>query len=732
MKLYTVLSVFLISFNTWGQNPLDTLKDPLQINQVVVSANRVEEIKRNISQQIESVSGKELEQLNFQNTADILANTGLLSVQKSQQGGGSPVIRGLEASRVLILVDGVRMNNLIYRVGHLQNVITVDENTLERVEVLFGPASTVYGSDALGGVINLYTKNPELKDTTDNSVSGGALVRYSSVNKGFKAHVDLTIASKRWAKLASFTVSDFNDLRMGSRQNGNNLFFGGRPYYVGRINGGDSLLMNNDSLVQKFSGYRQYDLMQKVIFQQSSHIKHLVNVQFSTTTDIPRYDRLTDPTVNGLKYAEWYYGPQKRLLVGYNFYGQELFAGQNLHIGLHYQNIEESRHQRRFGRDELQHRVERVNVVNFNTDLNTRLGNGQLRYGIEVEYDQLKSTAEAEDITIGLTSVLDTRYPDGHNSMFHSDGYATYTSATDNKLIWNAGLRFGYSSLSSKQTDTSFFRLPYSDIQQENFTYCGSTGAVYYPWDNLKLFVNMGSGYRVPNIDDLSKIFESAPGSLIVPNENLKPEKSITADAGFTLWLDQVFRFENTLYYTRIFDAIVTADYNFNGADSVLYDGTMSKVLANQNLRHAFIYGYSGNITVEIPGAFELYGGINYTYGRISSDSTTFPLDHIPPVYGSTGFRYSGKKLYIDGYALFSGKKNISDYYLNGEDNEQYAPVGGMPGWFTLNFKASYAINKLFTLQAGIENILDIQYRVFASGINAPGRNIYGTVRFGF
>lgn len=129
----------------------DTAMEEVSLNETVVAASRGSQARTAVAQQVRVIRRTEIERMNAPSTADLLSNTGQVFVQKSQQGGGSPVIRGFEASRVLLVVDGVRMNNAIYRAGHLQNVITMDNAALDRAEVLFGPASTVYGTDALGG-----------------------------------------------------------------------------------------------------------------------------------------------------------------------------------------------------------------------------------------------------------------------------------------------------------------------------------------------------------------------------------------------------------------------------------------------------------------------------------------------------------------------------------------------------------------------------------------------------
>ena len=135
---------------------------PLTLSTTVISASRWNQNAADVPGKVRQLDSEWLDLRNPSTTADWLGSSGEVFVQKSQLGGGSPVIRGFEASRVLLMVDGVRMNSAIFRAGHLQNIITVDNMILDRVEILYGPSSTMYGSDALGGVVNLFTKQPQL------------------------------------------------------------------------------------------------------------------------------------------------------------------------------------------------------------------------------------------------------------------------------------------------------------------------------------------------------------------------------------------------------------------------------------------------------------------------------------------------------------------------------------------------------------------------------------------
>lgn len=731
MNKIITLAALIVAMAGYSQTGVDTIK-PINLDEVALRFERYSKSNLKTSQRIETISQKEIEFQNFQNTADLLTNSGTLAVQKSQQGGGSPIIRGFEANRILLLVDGIRMNNLIYRSGHLQNVITVDENMLSRVDVLFGPSSTLFGSDAMGGAINLQTKMPLLLSENNNKlISGTALSRYSSANDEKSGYIDFNFAGKKWAAITAISFNDFGDLKMGKQRNGSNAFFGERPFYVTTVNNIDNLVANPDKYVQKYTAYKQYNILQKIVFQQNKASQHSLNFQFSTSSDIPRYDRLTDASETGLKNARWDYGPQKRLLAAYKLTKDNAFLNSDMSFGVSYQNVEESRITRKFNNDNTRSQVENVAVYAVNVDLKTKIGKGDLSYGTEVFYDDLISRATNSNRISGIVTATATRYPNGKNNTFRSDLFATYNAQITNKTTYNVGARAGFVTLNSTIGDNSIFNLPFSAIKQNNFTYSGAAGIINSN-KNVRIAVNLASAYRIPNIDDIAKVFESSAGILIVPNANLKPEKSITADANITLWNGNRIQFDNTFYFTRLFDAIVTDNFLYNGSSTVSYDGQTSDVFANQNKGIANIAGLTSTLKISITKQFRFYGTFNYIKGRLIAESSSKPLDHIPPFYGKTGLKYETKSVSFDFYMLYNGKKDIKDYLLNGEDNEQYAPKNGMPAWKTLNFKGAVSMITNTNIFFGIENIFDIQYRTFASGMNASGRNVYLGLKYKF
>ncbi len=721
----------------WVAGQTDTIIKEKDLDEVIIYSNKFAERRKNIVQKIDVITSSQIARSNAQNTGDLLQNTGNVFVQKSQQGGASPVIRGFEASRVLLVIDGIRMNNAIYRSGHLQNAITIDQNMLERVEVLYGPASTLFGSDALGGVIHFRTKAPKLSITGNPLITGAGLLRYSSANKEKTGHFDISIGGRKWGWLQSYNYSQFADSRMGTRDHRNYPAFGKRLQYIASIDGIDSIVKNPDERIQRYSGYSQWDVTHKLLYQPSGKISHAVNLQYSGSTNIPRYDRLQDVRNGKLRFAEWYYGPQTRVLAAYEINTAKTLFFDGVKGIISYQHIRESRHQREYRRyDRLDNRNEKLNVLGFTLDGRLLRGNHELTTGIDGQWNKVHSRAHRTNIQTGSISPLDSRYPNGFNNMNTLGLYAQHLlKIKAGKLVLNDGIRLQTTSLHSSINDNSFFNFPFTQIQQNNTAVTGNLGLVYMPSTLTRINLGVATGFRSPNIDDAARIFESntAAQQLIVPNPEIGPEYTFNMDLGVKQQVSRNVQVEATAFYSRFYNAIALAPFLLNGADTVTYNGTRVKVFANQNVNRAFLYGFSAAVTATLQGGYAFSSSVNYTYGRLlRAHMGRLPLDHIPPVFGKTGFSYTRPTFFIEIYALYNGWKRLKDYNPGGEDNLQYATADGTPSWFTLNLKSTLTLNKKFSIQAGIENVLDRNYRYFASGFSAPGRNVFLALRTNF
>jgi len=704
----------------------------LELNEVVVSASRHTEDASRITQSVRVLNQKELQFMSQPTMAEVLQQSGQVLVQKSQLGGGSPILRGFEANKVLLVVDGVRMNTAIFRGGHLQNILSMDNAVVEKVEIALGPGSVIYGSDALGGVIYMQTLQPRLGVNGQPGLSANGFVRYGTAMQEKTGHADWNIGLRRWAFTSSLTASDFGDLRQGSRRSSAFGNLGLRPVYAGRENNADMVVRNLDPNVQSPSGYRQIDLLQKVLFQANSRTQHILNVQFSNTNDIPRYDRLTELDARGnLRFAEWYYGPQYRLMTAYHLNKPfESGLADELRLTAAYQDVRESRQNRRFGNDNLQSRREQVYVWTLNADLKKALAPGHdLRYGLEATYNDVTSRADQRNLKTGVLSPLDTRYASGGANTQSLAAYVSGSLDVRSRSTLTYGARYAVNRLYALFRDKTFFPFPFNDVTQQSGALTGSLGWTTRLPRDWRVSASLSSGYRVPNVDDLSKVFESVAGTLIVPNPNLKPERTYSLDAGIRKTMADRLTLEAEGFYTIYNNAITTRPGSLNGETQVPYNGRQSRVVTQSNAAEAYLYGASAQATARISRGLEAFGSVTYTFGRIKTDTTAYPLDHIPPIFGRGGLRLTAKRFRAEASLLFNGWKRLKDYNLVGEDNIVYATSQGMPAWQTLNLRTSYQVNRNIQVQAALENVTDRAYRVFASGINGPGRNLVLTLR---
>jgi hemoglobin/transferrin/lactoferrin receptor protein len=714
-------------------------------NEVVVSASKFEEKAEDVAQQIAVIDRKKMQFQSSSTTADVLQQSGMVHVQKSQQGGGSPVIRGFEANKVMIVVDGVRMNNAIYRGGHLQDVITIDNNMLEKVEVSFGPGSVIYGSDALGGVMHFYTRTPKFSTTDKSLFEGGVMARYGSVNNEITTNLHFNIGGKKWFYMYNGTYSKFGDLRQGKKPMWGDTLYEAwqRNEYVERINGIDSILKNNDPSIQIGSGYRQFDMFHKIAYKQSDKVLHTLSVQMSTSSDLPRYDRLTQYRSGALRFAEWYYGPQKRKQITYSL---QLSAPTQMYdesrITLAYQAIEQSRVNRTRGKNALTSQIEKVTVLSVNADFSKVIkGGSEIRYGLEGYTNAIQSKAFTRDIVTGDQTNAATRYADGGSSFTGLAAYVTHSWEITDKLVFTDGIRFNHVRLQANFNDTTFFPFPFRTVDQDNIATTGSIGLVARPNETWKLSLLGSTGFRAPNVDDLSKVFDSTTatrdengnlselGTLIIPNPNLKPEFTYNIDGG----LSKTFLKKATLslngFYTIYRDALTTEFSTLNGNSIALFNGDSAQVVTLVNKTNAYLFGASTQFIYQINKHFEFNTTASYTVGQVKEDTEIANLDHIPPLFGKTSLSYQSRQWRCELWSQYNTKKPLKDYRLGAEDNESNATPDGMPSWITLNIRGSFQMNNHIRIQLAVENIMDSNYRQFASNISAPGRNIVLTLR---
>ncbi|PHR73291.1 MAG: TonB-dependent receptor [Lutibacter sp.] len=711
------------------------------LDEIVLSSSRKKELKKRIAEHVEINQLAEIRKIAPQTSADLLASIPGIKVQKSQFGGGSPVLRGMEANRILLVVDGVRMNNAIYRSGHLQSSITVSPSILDRTEVIFGPSSVIYGSDALGGVIHYYTKTPKVN--REEKVKFTALSRYSTVNKETTNQGSVEISFEKWASLTSFSHSKFGDLRMGKNRNHGFDDWGKVFEYSDNTDDFYNLnpVQNTNPNIQKNTGFDQSDFLQKFYFLLSDKTNITFNIQHSTSSNIPRFDKLAEYSNGNLKFSEWYYGPQKRLLLSSQLAinPNKKWIQKGIITGA-YQKIKESRIQRKFNSLERSYRDENVDVFSLNGDFSVQLGevsNRDLSYGFEVAHNEVNSSSFGKTIAVDGNEIIgfnddftvQSRYPDGGSSYTSSAVYTNYRQDVTENSTLNTGIRFTHTVLNAKWIDETFISLPDNNITLKNSSFTATIGYTFRPKKDLQLSSVLSSGFRSPNIDDIGKIREKN-GQVSVPNINLRPEYVYNAEIGVLKYFDdKKFNIGLNAYYTLLNNYIARESFPINGNSTILYDDEIAETIANVNHKNAYIIGSTLSFKGNFKENWKTKGSITYTKGK--AYDTGLSLSSIPPLFGNLELSYSKNRFETALNFRFNNSKKLEDYNLiEGIDNIEQTPYNdstgqyvGTPSWNTLNFYSKYKVSNTVQFQFMIDNIFDQHYKEFASAISAPGRN---------
>lgn len=732
MKKIFFSMVLLLPFLGLSQTPKDSSVTILK--EVVLTPNRWKQTANEVPQKVTVINSSAVALQNPQTAADLLTISGKVFMQKSQQGGGSPMIRGFATNRLLYSIDGVRMNTAIFRGGNIQNVISLDGFVIDKTEIVFGPGSVMYGSDAIGGVMSFQTLTPRFSLEDKTRVSGSAVSRISSANEEKTAHFDVNVGWKKWALVTSISSNNFGDLRMGSHGPEEYL----RPFYVQRQNGVDVVVTNEDPLVQKPTAYSQINVMQKVRFAPNENWDIQYGLHFSETSSYSRYDRHIRYDNDGLpRYGEFNYGPQKWIMNNFMISHKKATTLYDaLEIRLAHQFFEESRISRSINKPKRQTRIEKVNAYSFNADFTKAINKKNIVfYGLEYILNDVDSEGIDTNIITGVNSVGPARYP---QAIWQSIGiYLNNEFKVSEKTVFQAGLRYNQFILKA-DFDTTFYPFPFTEANINKGSLTASAGIVYSPTENWILSSNLGSAFRAPNVDDIGKIFDSEPGSVVVPNPNLNAEYASNLDVNVARKFGKNIKVDVSAYYTLLQNAMVRRDFTLNGSSEIIYDGELSQVQAIQNAAKANVYGFQAGIEVKSSSGFNFSTDLNFQKGEEELDNgDKSPSRHAAPFFGISRIGYETSNFDFQVNVQFSDAVNFSDLaeeekgkteiYAKDKDGNPYSP-----SWYTLNFKTLYQLTNNFTITAGLENITDQRYRPYSSGIVSPGRNFILALRAKF
>lgn len=731
MKNYISFFVLLCSFFAFSQTAQDSISSSKELSEVIISANRWKQNSKEVPQKVIVITTRNVAFHNPQTAADLLTLSGKVFMQKSQQGGGSPMIRGFATNRLVYAVDGVRMNTAIFRGGNIQNVISLDPFATESTEIVFGPGSVMYGSDAIGGVMSFQTVSPQFATSKKTAVSGHAVSRFSTANNEKTGHFDVNVGWTKWASVTSISSNDFGDLKMGSHGPEEYL----RPFYVQRQNGVDVVVTNEDPLVQKPTAYSQINVMQKLRYKPNEKWDFQYGLHFSETSSYSRYDRHIRYNSLGLpRYGAFNYGPQKWTMNNLNVTHQsnsKFFDEMVLRLA--HQFFEESRISRNINSPNRDIRTEKVNAYSINIDFSKAISlTHKAYYGVEYVLNDVNSTGINQNIVAGTSQAGPSRYP---QATWQSMGvFLNNQYLVTDKTSLQAGLRYNKYILKA-DFDTTFYPFPFTEANIDNGSLTGSAGIVFRPTDKWLISSNIATAFRSPNVDDVGKVFDSEPGSVVIPNPNLEAEYAYNVDLNVAKMFGKSVKVDVSTYYTLLDNALVRRDFTLNGASEIVYDGELSQVQAIQNAAKANVYGIQAGVEVKLPTGFRFSTDLNFQKGEEELDNgDKSPSRHAAPFFGISRVAYANSKVDLELNFQFSDKvafkdlaeeeKGKKEIYALDRNGNPYSP-----SWYTLNLKSMYKLTENFTLTAGIENITDQRYRPYSSGIVAPGKNFVLSVR---
>jgi len=654
---------------------LKSLTNMLSDIEIGITKNKLSNFSQSAS--ISSISDKEIQNNISRSMAESMITVPGVWMQKTNHGGGSPFVRGLTGNYVLILVDGIRMNNSTFRFGPNQYFNTISPFSVASVEVLRGAGSTLYGSDAIGGTINVNTINPSLDQ--NKKINGSVSGQMMSQDMEYSGIFELGGNFNNFAFITKGSIRDFGDS------------------YAGEGIG-----------FQRPSGYGEKDFLFKGSWLLKNNSKLTASYQWLRQDEVPRYDQVAQ---RGYEYYN--FTLQQRQLAYLKFEKKWMNSAiEKFQLTYSFQQSNEERDTKK--NDEVINKNERDDVATNGLIAQldaTIFGEITMTSGIDFYYDFIHSSRVLENTETGEAVVFARGlYPDG-SSAITTGIYNAYLYEKE-QWIFQVGWRYNYSL---NTVEDAIF----GDLNQSNSSLVWNA-SVNYKINKNRIYVSANSAFRAPNINDISSLGDFDFG-VEVPATNLKAETSNNFEIGYK-YKGHIVQFNSAVFYTKIDNLIDRVPATFNG--DPIFDG--NDIYKKENVGKAVVKGVEFDIQTELSSEYSLRGSLTYTYGQnITKDE---PFRRIPPLFGDVSLKYDNKKHFIIVQALTAGKQ---DRLSSGDIDDHRIPDGGTPGWFVANIKAGVVLQKL-NINLALNNIFNEAYRVHGSGIDGLGRHFAASVQYRF
>lgn len=675
-----------------------------RLEDVIVTATRSEERLMDLPYSADRIAGTKLRREQMAaSVPEALSETPGVLVQQTAHGQGSPYIRGFTGFRTLALVDGIRLNNSTFREGPNQYWSTIDVLALDRLEIVKGPGSVMYGSDAIGGTVNSILRAPRYGSGDGILWSGGTYYRFGSAERAHLGRVEFGAADEgRWGFTGGFSAKTFGDVEGGDE--------------VGR---------------QPHTGYDQFDGDIKAEYLISPNSKLTLAYQRTEQDEVERTHR----TIYGLSWEglvtgtdrQHYFDQTRQLTYARLAHSTDRADQFTATVSWHVQN--EFQFVERTNRTVQQSDVD-VDTIGFSLQGISPSRIGQWTYGVEHYHDFVSSEQRNYNAAGAFTS-FGIQGPVADDANYDLLGvYVEDEIPIAERLKLTLGGRFNWA-----QADAGRVRDPITggatSFSDDWSTVVGNGRLLWHPDDEERwgLFTGVAQGFRAPNLSDLTRLDIARSGELETAAFDLEPEKYVTFEVGVKTTHEQ-WDASVAYFYTIIDDLIVRTPTGRT-------IGPNAEV-TKRNASEGWVHGVELAGRVYLVEGLSLFGRGAWQEGEADAFPTSTaasiraPMSRIHPLMGLVGLRWD--VLQTGFFGEVYGQAAATQDRLSPDDarDTQRIPPGGTPGWATLNFRVGYAWHEKLFLTAALENALDEDYRYHGSGYNQPGQNVKLSAEYRF
>ena len=668
--LLLLLSVnWITPVESFGQkNNPDTLAN------VVVSASRQRISNLKTPYSVSVLQQKDIENLALRATPDMLSNIPGVFIQKTNLGGGSAFVRGLTGNQTLLIIDGIRFNNSTFRYGPNQYLNTIDPSIISKVELLKGSGSVQYGSDALTGVVNFFTLQPEF--TAQKTFGGQLSARVATEGMELSEQFKMTYSS----------------------ENTGIVFVGANKQFGDVVRGGGLGL-------QRPTGYNEWDFFGKIRQKISKTWVLEGLIQTTQQTQVPVFHKiqLENFKINEMDLQKY----QRGYLKAIGQYENPIF--KKIELSVSQQTSIEQRKLQKNASTTLRAERDEITTLGILADVQSQFSSTWSAHsGIDYFNDRINSAREDINLTNNSIKALRGLYPNNAGYQYQSV-YSIHHLDLDAWQI-ETGLRFHQNVASLPDTT-----LGLTQVKSSALVY--SLGVARAISQGISVYANTSSGFRAPNMDDLGSL-GIVDFRYELPAFDLKPEYSQNYEAGIKISKAKFFQ-ELTIFQTEL-ENLITRIKTSNVIQTY-------PVYEKRNVDKAFLRGGEWSGRYELSNSVSAKANISYVYGQ--SVTLNEPMRRIPPLHGGFSLSYARKNLFVNSELLFAAAQ---DRLSAGDKADNRMNPLGTPGWAIINVQANYLFNSHLSISLQAQNIGDVDYRMHGSGINGVGRSLWGQIHLKF